>query len=353
MRKLSCDSCGAPIESPVCKYCRCEISFDKLNVLTNKDKWIEEFNTSIINKIMNCHTLTNEEDSIFYNLLKYGYITNDIILKDELFYYNITGKKIISINTFLEYIEILFETYLNTYNAGQIKGYNPIVLIRDAENSNGHENNCDGFAIDKSIFYLNKARMEELYNGNIYPLIIFFHELKHGYQSIDMSLGKIDTNLMIITKEKIIKELSDLYNNSKNYYTNDNYFNISFEIDAQIFAVETTKRICKHFNFNIPDDVFDKTRKHYGSNILDTNRIARIHGETKQLSVEEMFDEVIKNDPTILTKFPVFNIEYILENDIVRSKNTEELYKTMEQVNDQNIVNYLNYIIEKKKNREK
>ena len=344
MKKLSCSSCGAPIDASICKYCRCEIEDEKLNAFNKKDEWLNIYDTVILNKIQNGQKLTDDEDKVFYYLLKYGLIPDDKLETDLIIYYAHYGNKLVSYDTFEEFMTSTFEKFMRQLNFDRIKNYNfDVIVDKDKDSEN------DGCEIFASIFVLKQERLKELYEGNLYGLVVLYHELWHGFQEIGIRSGQINSELMLMIKDIIIRKYSDKYSSNDEYY-NMNYRNISFEIDAQDKAIQVVKKYIDIYKLGVTDDTLSTIRNLYGKDIFNTNRVVLVDGKEQTMTLDEIFDDLIKTHPELLQKYPQLNVEYLVENNSVRRKNIEELKELLEESNNELLTNYISELIQKESN---
>ena len=68
------------------------------------------------------------------------------------------------------------------------------------------------------------------------------------------------------------------------------------------------------------------------------------------MTLDEIFDDLIKTHPELLQKYPQLNVEYLVENNSVRRKNIEELKELLEESNNELLTNYISELIQKESN---
>lgn len=168
-----------------------------------------------------------------------------------------------------------------------------------------------------SIFYLT---------GNTEIFETMFHELIHIKQSHTIYEKKSINSFeeYVNLKDHIIQGYLD-------EYYNENYFNISFEQDAKIKSYILTESylnslgiVCE--NIGEIKERINKLIKTYSDDLR------KING--KDDDINNVFDNIIQNTPSLLNQYPQLEIEWVLDsNNTVRKKTIEELDDEINGIN--------------------
>ena len=124
-----------------------------------------------------------------------------------------------------------------------------------------------------------------------------------------------------ITKHKLKQFGTD------NYY-NDNYDDISLEIDAQKSSLINLIKFLDSFGYKIPYDVLIELEKEFIHDIKEERKII-VEGKEEYKSVDDIFDFIVIEHPEYLDLYPQLRIEYIKDGKIVRRKTRDELIDTL------------------------
>lgn len=367
IRNYKCINCGGNFTNSKCNYCdqndkELEQIINKISLILNNISYqlqILNLNNIKINKLFNLlYTLNDSQDCINKFLNKYNYkqlfneFSKEIIKKVQdhntiftnleinvietiiyqknnqynlkyIYHYFINrcfnNKQNVSIDCFKEIIKQLAETTLSPFykNSTCILENNKAIKINNK--------NCIQLGSNKAYkIYLNEEEIENLYNNrNPEILITLFHEAIHGIQHKNIFYGnqEIDPLVILEIKDFILSKII------KNYY-NDNYDNLSFEIEADYLGYQLT-------NQYINTKLNDRKISYKFTNIL-TNKNRIINGQLKD--IDTIFNEIIINHPELLKKHPQLNYLYKIENNKVIPLNEEELYcKYQELIQNPNI----------------
>lgn len=298
--------------SVVNKYIK-EIDYDKVLEAKKQEIFSKDYNN-----------LTDDEIKDLEFLTKYFLNENERkgIYNDALFDKCLNGKNRYS----LKFIE---DAYLSfSKEVAQKMGlYGDISTVDLNQKLNGRKalGNCGNYT---GKICIDRKGLIKLSNGDPNIFTTFFHELRHREQNY-MVTGKIDNQepaVLLWAKEKI---LADKF---PDYYEN-NYEIISFESDAIVSSLNTM------LNFNkIKEERKEEYTKelHTIQALNDKYRTFRIH-EGKILTVEDIFNEQIKMTDSMLRKFPIFNYQYIKDENGIRHRTIEEINDYMNLTNGKNL----------------
>lgn len=158
-------------------------------------------------------------------------------------------------------------------------------------------------------------------------LITLFHELRHVKQETDKRSGKINHKKYMMIKEDVLQELdSDYYD--------VNYKKIYEEIDARVSAAKEAYHFLK--SLPLPQEV--KEREKYVQalerlkRIMERERSFYVRALSKKYKgsevadIEIYFDEIIRENPDKLEKYPILKVEY---NDDGTRKSIVQIFKEL------------------------
>ncbi len=319
-RVPKCSNCGGrAYDNGICLFCNCKNDvLDEIMKLITPSKTIDEYyETIILKKIENNTILSEEEDKILYLLLKYDMV-NESSLRDGKIIINILNKNnIISYDTF-EFLIIRSTQYaMKKINNERIKPYFPKVYISELDGAGGNTFSYEYISFDKKS-------IENLYKGNFETLSIYFHELRHIEQEIEIYLKNFSSDIIDMIKDKVIKDYEFKKYGTKRYYE-INYFNISFEVDAHHNGIDMTKALLHKYQFDYLVPFAEVLRNAWPVNSNRLERMVEENGVMVTKTLDEVFDGVIADNPHYLEKYPQLAIEYIKEDNKVRKKTKEEL----------------------------
>ena len=165
--------------------------------------------------------------------------------------------------------------------------------------------------------YLNINAIENMYyNQDSNMLITIFHESMHGIQHKNIFYDKQDIDPLVLLEIKDII-LSKVI---PNYY-NENYNNISFEIEAEYFGQVLASNY-------INQNLIDNDIQYKYNNILNQQRT--INGITTD--IDTLFNNYIVDHPELLKKHYQLQYLYKIENNKVIPLTEEELYNQYEKI---------------------
>lgn len=165
---------------------------------------------------------------------------------------------------------------------------------------------------------VNRNQINHLVQGNItYLFNTLFHEMIHVLQYQRRKNGNISTYDMLQIKDCILSELN------RDYYEN-NYYLLSTENQAFLNEGKETLSYMSKLGIKPSEKEIEDINKNH-----EFHR--KIYGVTTRLwngkpcDIETLFDSVIFDNPKILAQYPQLSLEYVVENNVVRRKTTEEL----------------------------
>ncbi len=320
-----------------------DFTIDMINKLIKPQDNINNYYIKNIRlKIAKGQFLDKKEDIVFSLLLDNNLIKDESLDDARILSFIIDGKKIISYNTFKVLMMRSAEKSMRQINNDCIKKYTPHARIRNLDGANGS-------AFDINNVSFNELIIKELYEGYIYPLTTYYHELVHIKQSIEIELGHVSYDLVAMIKDKVISDY-ELKLNKTNKYYKQNYYNISFEVDANLKSIEMTKQFMSYLGYKNLNEYLNKVRLLWpeDNNTLDRVVEDKDNGVLITVIQDEIFDKVIANNPGYLKRFPQLNFEYVNENGNVRKRTKNELNKIiMNYMDNEEVFAYLQKLINK------
>ena len=260
---------------------------------------------------------------IFDNKLPDGFILMNIFLyKKKIFY-----------ETFKELLKRSVEKEMKRINGDKIKGYNPICDILKLNETSGKCRPLTVRKYDRVVFEQISVILDEEVSrgfyeyGNDRAFMIIFHELRHVLQNIAIKIGLFTSDFLMMIKDSLIREYELKQFDTDNYY-NDNYDDISLEIDAQRYSLINLIKFLGSFGYKIPDDILIELEKEFIHDIKEERKII-IDGKEEYKSMEDIFDFIVIEHPEYLDLYPQLRIEYIKDGKIVRRKTRDELIDTL------------------------
>lgn len=280
-------------------------------------KNIDEYYEKVIVKNVETGTkFKQEEDRVLYLLLKYDMI-HEASLEDGRILLKILNKnKIISYDAFELLMIRSAEKSMKELNDGRIKNYHPKAYVEKLEEEYGN-----AFSFYNVTF--NKECIEDLYNGLVYTLSTYFHELCHIKQAIEFHLGLFRNNIVDMIKDTVIFYYELKKYGTKKYYK-INYYNISFEVEAHNQGIDSAIEFLNKHGLNCYDSLFDVLRNSWPTS-NNKERTIEEDGVMVTKTLDEVFDKIIVDCPEFLEKYPQLTIQYVNDEDGVRKRTKEEL----------------------------
>lgn len=314
-----CKICGGEYKDGVCMYCKEKMPEEITKELQNQIKPFNEINQfyeNIRKKIHDGIKLESNEDKAFYILLKNKMIKDDALDDAKILSCIMHDNKIISYDSFEELMLRATEKNMRQLNNNRIKNYNPQAAILKLDGAN-----ASAFKYANVTF--NKLIIKELYDGYLYPLSTYYHEIHHVAQSLSIKFGYINNELVNMIKDFVIRNYEQEKYNTDNYYK-DNYYNLTFEKEAHQVGINSAYNFYKMIGFENIEDYFIKLKNRW-PNHDDFNRIIRNGKEKVTMTLDEVFLIVINLEPKYLDVYPQLKFQYTNENDKVRKRTKEEL----------------------------
>lgn len=364
-KNCKCSECGEGLHDAKCIYCGAEIEHAEFiiesvkEIISSLPKENVEYSTDI-NLLYKMRNI----DVVEQYIKQIGYDEILVKKKQEIFskdYNSLTDKEIKSCEFLTEYFlsedektriynDALFVRCLNNQNRYSFqfieKAY--LSLVEKMTKESGLNGTTNVIDFDKELkekgtvgtcsgltggISIDRQGIIDLCNGDPDVFATLFHEMRHREQN-RMIYGKINNQepaVLLWAKENILSK-------SLPGYYKTNYNIISFETDA--FATECMSMI------NMPFASEDKKNK-YREKMREIQEndnnwgITRIY-EGKTSTVEELFDEHIKMTDDILERIPIFNYQYIKDDETgkIRHRTIEEINEYIDKVsNDKTNVN--------------
>lgn len=341
LKSLTCKECGGKVENGACMNCGArDYTINMISNLIKLDDINDYYIKNIRLKIAKGQFLDKKEDIVFSLLLDNNLIKDESLDDARILSFIIDGKKIISYNTFKVLMMRSAEKSMRQINNDCIKKYTPHARIRNLDGANGS-------AFDINNVSFNELIIKELYEGYIYPLTTYYHELVHIKQSIEIELGHVSYDLVAMIKDKVISDYELKLNKTNNYYKR-NYYNISFEKDAHLKGIKMAQQLMSNLGYKNLNEYFDKVRRLWPEDNNALDRVVEDNGILITETQDEIFDKVIANNPGYLKRFPQLNFEYVNENGNVRKRTKNELNKIiMNYMDNEEVFAYLQKLINK------
>lgn len=173
-----------------------------------------------------------------------------------------------------------------------------------------------------------------------------FHECIHAVQFYLWNSNQVSFNSLFQIKDYLLDIIP-------NYYQ-DNYQFLLTEVEAFLNEGIIALDYMQRFKYQITKDMIEKKEKN--EEIFNKNQnqfMRKVNGEYDDLF--HLFDKYVKDFPKWLIKFPMLNIEYIVEDNKVRRKKLSELQedyaskKYFKGANDEQIEYCYKYLLEEAK----
>ena len=160
---------------------------------------------------------------------------------------------------------------------------------------------------------------------------------------MSFELGLIYEGIITMIKDFVIKEVDNTVFNKNDYYY-DNYYNISYEIDAEQSGINSVKGLFNYLNnlgIKTPLIDFDAIRRSWPQED-NAKRKVRVDGEIVERKLDDLFLEMINLKPMCFDKYPQLALLYIKEDNKIRPRTKEELEEALYYFrNDAQICKYL------------
>ncbi len=279
---------------------------------------IEKKNKEIITKLLKEETLTLEENDLTIVLLQNNLIPDfpsDYVIRNALL-----NRKLVSLDLFQEIIKVIVVYAMKSLGKDKMEKYEPVCEIRKMD--------ALGEAIGVNRIGLNPEVIISLYNGEAIYLQTIFHELTHIKQNIKIKTGYIDEQTVRYIKENVINFVSKQH---KIDYYRLAYFNLALEIDADLEGFTYFRRYLQAIGINssqILIEYIKKELKRKENTKINTENYDFINDN--EIEFEKLFLICLNHNPEILKVYPQLQVEYIVEGNMIRRKNKEELQFALE-----------------------
>lgn len=213
------------------------------------------------------------------------------------------------------------------------------------------------------IIKINKKVIENIYDGYLLEgLITIFHELAHAVIVSELANNKINSELVMIAKERLIRHMSSPilqgkidkkygYNFDECTYYDDNYEINKEEIICDYTALEVIEQLFQQILTNEDMETIQNMYQELQQKINIKERYfeSNYNFNNYKLDLFEAFDFLIIKFPNIAT-CPQFKFEYYLDEDgNVKKYTLEEIQSFRKTETNPEICSYLDELIERKK----
>ena len=326
-KPAKCDGCGGECNNELQCICCGNIDKDFIKLIF-PEKNIETCYIKIYNKLLD-GTITKKDEEILLYYLKHDMIQENSFADALIIIDKIQYKKLnISYEVFKEIFCFSIKKFMKNIVGNKIKNYNPRCTIFNLNEE------ISGGAIENISVLIDEEDFKNFYyNGNINILITMYHEVQHIIQNTNIKLGIFNEDLLLQLKEQIIRKYEFKTYKTNTYYEN-NYNNISYEVDARIKSVQYVINFLSYFNLSLNDSYLEYLKNTYIGNYDLVNRTVIINGEKTQSTINDVFDKIIINMPEYLELYPQLKLEYINDNGVIRRKTKEELIASADAISD-------------------
>ncbi len=314
------------------------------------EKHIVELELVIFSKIKAGEKLNVYEENNFMALIDNNILSPNEIPIEQIIKNNIVEKHYVSKNLFLKMIELLVKKMVKEINCGRLNNVGITIGDHESEVALGMASETKGI-INPYRITLDAETINLLYNGMDDGYLTLFHELAHIKQYIDIMSNELNESIMNFIKDRIVVDF--LYGQTDDEYYNINHDIISYEIDAEINGYKWLLIFMSNLGIKLNEEVINKINEQIEElkKLLDfkernISMTPNINGDT--MSIDDLFEIAVINNPKYLETYPVLQLEYIVDGNHVRSKTIEELQETLLNINDPKSREYLNQIIENK-----
>lgn len=328
-----------------------KLNSEVLTEFLKKQKVKEKLDTFIQNtnhQILNNQKLSEEENDIYLNLLSKNLLTEQQILTDYILKSVFLNHPLVDKEVFLEIVKHFVVTNLKLYNRNRLPNYQPECFIQNLNKKNKTTDSPYqmGTAISYQYVYLDTEEMINVYEGMVLKFQTVFHEMYHIADEIDCSTGIFSPDILKHIQEQVIIEIesqtdfSSLTLPLESRYYHRNYNLISCEKDAEIngylYFLKYLNTLGLTFN-NLP---FIQTKINEQL-ALKEESLRNISFSSSPLTVTEIFEHYIKDQPFYLQKYPQLTVEYLYEDGEVRHKTYSEMVSTLSNTNSPPVKEYL------------
>lgn len=213
------------------------------------------------------------------------------------------------------------------------------------------------------IIKINKKAIENIYEGYLLDgLITIFHELAHAVIFSELANNKINSQLVMIAKERLIQDMSFPmlqgkidkkygYNFDECTYYDDNYEINKEEIICDYMALEVIEQLFQQILINEDieeiQNMYQKLQQKF--NVKERYFESNYNFNSYKLDLFEAFDLLIIKFPNIAV-CPQFKFEYYLDEvGKVKKYTLEEIQSFRKTETNPEICSYLDELIERKK----
>ena len=158
----------------------------------------------------------------------------------------------------------------------------------------------------------DEQQIKDLSEKNMDSLDTLFHEARHAYQNKRMYRDKKYSSVQY----KMLKE--DIIMKEKTSFYKDNYLFMYREIDARIHGKIGAYKYLKQLGFS-NKRILRKDGKDFFECYNENQKLERkayevvykkVDENNKEREINEMFDEILEQNPDLIKKYPVLSIEY-------------------------------------------
>ncbi len=314
----TCPSCGGKSYNDFnCKYCGVKNEkYETIINLIEPYKSIEKYYDEVLfKKLVGGIKLDEKNDKILNMFLKYNVITDDYLPDLVVIINTIQGKKNMSYDTFeifiIRTVEKIMREQANSY---KISNYVPRCYISNL-------NDTSGLAYEEFMIFIKEEDIKKLYNdASLNSLLAIYHESRHIIQKLAIKNEKFSSLMMSMIKDEIL----DLYFKDKDgnrKYYNENYDNISYEVDAYEFALISLSNLLNAIGMTLTDDfITSYEEKHIRNHHTNIRKV-----DDEYFELDDLFYEIIMDNPELLKTYPQLNIECKIVSGKVERKTRKEL----------------------------
>lgn len=200
-----------------------------------------------------------------------------------------------------EIIKAFCKSRINEYYSN----YKIIIMDSDSLSELTKLENVNGL-IKENYIYLKRENVLSLKEGKIDIIRTIMHEIQHIKQNYMLENNEINYRIFLTLMEEIVS-----YKIGGNFYR-DNYDYIFTEIDARARAefelFEFLSEYCPDILSNEIEEMIDNIVKCEEDSLINYRTV-----NGHQYDLEELFDIIIKSNPSIVRECPILNFYYELD----------------------------------------
>lgn len=297
----------------------------------------EQFIEMINQKIQQEVVLSSDEDQLLDMLISSSKGNGEKILIDGIFRDIFLGKQVVTFSTFQKILQYFVKGTMKILNDGRIPNYFPSCSVDSLrKNKLGSSSYRNLGECTFNQVTLSLESVQKIYQGEVKEFQTIFHELCHVKDSLDIYSNVFNRQLMVKIKDFAVRELSYqkelLKGENFDRYYHDNYLNLSFEIDAEADGYIYFMRYLTYLGLKLSEKQEQQLLTEISSFLVNRKSEREVSNlsyiDREKIELSELLDYLIEDSPQIFESYPQLKLEYIIEDNRVRPKNSKELFET-------------------------